>query len=327
MFLRTIVDEHYEWATSAAPRIPLGWSFFDDATGGGIAKGEVLMMLAYSGVGKTWWGGNVVINNPDVASVFFSLEMQGRALAQRLAACRYEVPTAEIEESVRLNGNAWALERLVQDYPWLAIDDTPANSLNTMQDTLQKVGDHWGRPPELVVLDYLELVKAGPALSSLEAVDKVSRSLKDFARKNDVAFIVLHQTNANEGARIQGDYGRGGGSRVDNGHLKLTRKAARFGGDVAADYTVGVYKPSLDPNLAESVAAYREHELWMQLLKNRGGNVLHLQGVEHRVDTRWWRITEKPQEAEHHVQRDHQGFPDPGSTPAQGEGWSAPAPA
>ncbi|NNM31693.1 MAG: hypothetical protein HKO53_01420, partial [Gemmatimonadetes bacterium] len=87
--LHTVVEEHYQWASREDYRIPLGWRFFDEATSGGIALGEVLMMLAYSGVGKTWWACNVAINNPQVPVVFFSLEMQGRALAQRLAAVAY----------------------------------------------------------------------------------------------------------------------------------------------------------------------------------------------------------------------------------------------
>jgi hypothetical protein len=78
--------------------------------------------------------------------------------------------------------------------------------------------------------------------------------------------------------------------------MPLTRRAARFGGDIAADYTVAVFKPSLDPNMADSVRQYRETELHQQLLKNRGGNVLHLGGVPHHVDVSCWKITEIPKE-------------------------------
>lgn len=288
-----VVEEHYKWASSTSARTPLGWSFFDQATGGGVALGEVCMMLAYSGVGKTWWGCNVVINNPTVPTIFFSLEMQGRALAQRLAAVAYGVTTASIEIEVLTTGRSVALEQLKVDFPLLGIDDTINHSLQGMKDSVDKAGDVWGQPPQMVIADYMELIKAGPALSSLEAVDRVSRSVKNFARSTDTSFIVLHQTNSNESARVSQDWGGGrGGSRVDAGHLPLTRKAARYGGDIAADYTVAVYKPSLDPNMSEAVRAYRENEIFQQLLKNRGGSVLHLSGVQHYVDIRNWRISE-----------------------------------
>lgn len=310
--LRQVVQEHYDWASSETFRIPLGWSFFDNATGGGCGLGEVVMMLAYSGVGKTWWACNVAVNNPNVPCVFFSLEMQARALAQRMAAVAYGIPTWDTENQVRTQGFSDGLERLVVDYPRLAIEDQPALSLSAMGDTINQVTDDWGEPPKLVVIDYLELVKAGPALSSLEAVDRVSRALKDFAREFDVALIVLHQTNNNEAARISNDWGTRGGSRVDAGHQPLTRKAARFGGDVAADYTIGVYKPSLDPNMAETVRAFREHELRMQLLKNRGGNTLYLDGIEHYVDTSNWNIQEKETKTrgDRQTQHDHGGNTD-----------------
>ncbi len=292
--LSTVVQEHYEWARRSDHRIPLGWSFFDQATYGGIALGEVLMMLAYSGVGKTWWACNVVINNPSVPTVFFSLEMQARALMQRLAAIRYQVPTHIIEGEVKQYGRSQFLEQLVIDYPYLMIDDTPAHSLSGMKESVDKAAEHWGARPKLVLADYLELIKAGPGLASLEAVDKVSRNVKNFARETDTAFIVLHQTNANEAARFGGDdYGGGRGRTVDNGHMALTRKAGRFGGDIAADYTVGCYRPALNPTMPETVRAIREPEFFQQLLKNRGGSTLHLKGVEHVADTTYWRILEK----------------------------------
>lgn len=291
--LSDAVAEHYEWQASDVPRIPLGFRFFDEATHGGIALGEVLMMLAYSGVGKTWWACNVVVNNPQVPVLFFSLEMQARALTQRLAAVAYEVPTSKIEADVAATGRSEHLERLVEDYPYVVIDDTPAHSLSGMHEAVVHATEMLdGVRPQLVLADYLELIKAGPASSGLEAVDKVSRNTKNFARQNDVAFVVLHQTNANEGARIQEGYDRTPGSRVDNGHLPLTRKAARFGGDVAADYTIGVYRPALNPNMHESVRHFRDKEIHMQLLKNRAGHVLHLSGVEHEVDVNHWKIRE-----------------------------------
>lgn len=291
--LSEVVEEHYSWATSDTYRIPLGWSFFDDATGGGVALGEVCMMLAYSGVGKTWWAVNVALNRLNVPTVFFSLEMQARSLVQRMAAVAYGVTTHSIEDEVRETGSSQYLEKLVGDYPLLMINDEPSLGLAGMGDSLKRASDIWGEAPKLVLVDYMELVRAGPALGSLEQIDRVSRNLKNFSRDYDVALVVLHQTNANEAARIS-DFGGGrGGSRVDAGHQPLTRKAARFGGDVAADYTIGCYKPTLDPNMPETIRSIRENEFWMQLLKNRGGNQLHLAGVEHHVDIDCWRITEK----------------------------------
>lgn len=284
--LGEVVKRHYEWATTGSGgRIPLGFPFFDQATAGGPAKGEVLMFLARSGVGKTWWMLNVINNNPTIPTLVASLEMQDNFLFQRLAAISTGATTAVIERDCRATGHSTHLTDTVGRFPKLEITDKPQMTLKDLSRALREYEDLHQEKPELVCADYMELIKAGLAMSSLEQIDNVSRAAKNWARAEEVAFIVLHQTNMNPDAR------KGSGREMDNGHLPLTRQAARFGGDVAADYTVAAYKPSLDPGMADSTRLLRDNEIWLQLLKNRGGNVLYEGGVQHHVDTATWRIT------------------------------------
>ena len=284
--LAEITKAHYEWATTGSQgRIALGFDFFDQATSGGVALGEVCMFLARSNVGKSWWACNVAVNNRHTPTVFFSLEMQDRFMFQRIVAVHQRVTTKSIEEEIRATGASQAMETTVQDFPLLEIVDTPEMSLKQMSQALREYEEHHGHGVELVIVDYLELIKAGMALGSLEQVDNVSRAIKNWARSEDVAFIVLHQTNMNPAARV-GSHGE-----IDAGHLPLTRGAARFGGDVAADYTVAAFKPSLKPDMDDTTRMMRQNEFHLQLLKNRGGNTLYEGGVQHHVDIDTWRIT------------------------------------
>ena len=89
-----------------------------------------------------------------------------------------------------------------------------------------------------------------------------------------------------------------GSGTYDNGHMPLTRGAAKYGGDNAADYMVGMYKPSLDPSLSEAQKTWGQNEIFMQLLKNRGGNELLEGGSQHHVDVHTWKIT--PYHPQHH---------------------------
>jgi replicative DNA helicase len=247
------------------------------------------MFLARSGVGKTWWAINVAANNRHVPTIFFSLEMQDRFLLQRLAAVHVQTRTVDIEEEIRETGASRAIEQTVEEFPLLEIVDRPEMSLKDMSRAIKEYEQQRVSRPELVIVDYLELVKSGMAMSSLEAVDNVSRAVKNWARTEDVAFIVLHQTNMNQAARVRDRWSNE--NEMDNGHLPLTRQAARFGGDVAADYTIGAYMPALAPTMEDSVREMRRNEFWMQLLKNRGGSQLYEGGVMHHVDTDHWRIT------------------------------------
>lgn len=296
--LTDIARRHYEWATRGSQgRIPLGFSFIDRAISGGVALGEVAMFLARSGVGKSWWACNVAVNNPAVPTLFFSLEMQDRFMLQRIAAVHTGTPTELIEREIRETGSSPTIERTIADFPLLSIVDKPEMSLKDMSAACREYEQQYGRRPELVIADYLELIKSGMALSSLEAVDNTSRQVKNWARQEDVAFVVLHQTNMNQGARSgRWEEGRRAPA-MDNGHLPLTRQAARYGGDVAADYTIAAYRPALDPDMSQQVKEMREREYHLQLLKNRGGHRLYEAGIPHDVDVTTWRIRSTEQMA------------------------------
>ena len=164
--LDEIVKEHYVWATSSAGgRIPLGYRFFDEATSGGVALGEVCMFLARSGVGKSWFACNVVNNNQSIPTVFSSMEMQARFMLQRLAAVHYQGPTSQIENEIRETGSSEYMEAVKLDFPQLSIVDVPEMGLKQMTQANEEYSDLYGQRPMLVMIDYLELVKAGVALA------------------------------------------------------------------------------------------------------------------------------------------------------------------
>ena len=102
-----------------------------------------------------------------------------------------------------------------------------------MGEALEEYAATFGQPARLAVVDYMELVRA-PGMSQMESVDKLGWSLKDFARKEDIALVLLHQVK-----------------RGDNnqGHQPLTMTDARFGGEMSADYVAGAFRPCLNPSL------------------------------------------------------------------------------
>ena len=88
------------WATSGLTRVPTGYPLFDSSTNGGIAPGEVVLFLARTSVGKTWWALNMIANQDETTPmIFFSLEMHARYILQRLAGIASNPPTIDIERS------------------------------------------------------------------------------------------------------------------------------------------------------------------------------------------------------------------------------------
>lgn len=273
--LKTTVRQYADWAQSDHPRIATGFPILDSRTSGGIAQGEVLLFMARSSVGKTAVACNMVLNAA-VPTVIFSLEMHGRYIAKRLAAIHSDVPDEGVEFDLRTTGKSEPFEKLVADYPKLTVIDKPAMSLKEMGVAMTEASEEWGETPSLVVIDYTELIGGVPSLGAAEAVDKVCRKVKDFAREWDCALILLHQVGRGEG---------GAGAEP----LSLT--AARYGGETQADYVLGAYRPCLRLGITQEEYLADRWQIFLQFLKTRGGSSIHPGGLLHYFDVNSMRIS------------------------------------
>lgn len=279
--LAALSDELTQWATSDIPRVSTGYSIFDERTNGGIAPGEVALFLARSSVGKTWFVINMLNHNPSVPSIFFSLEMHGRYVLQRLAAVHTDIGTDFIENTMMERGKSEAVSQTVTSFPKLMVDDRPGMTLGDMLDACDEYEEVHGERPRLVGIDYMELIKAYGS-SQMETVDKLAWAVKDFSRESDTAVVVLHQVKRGESKK----------GHQNVGHMPLTMTDARFGGEMAADYVFGMYKPDLDPALSEEDREMMKSDIRLQFLKTRSGGGIHPLGLQHFWDGRTGRISE-----------------------------------
>ena len=267
--LEEVGEELSRWATSGLTRVPTGFPLFDDRTNGGIAPGEVFLFLARTSVGKTWFALNVIANQERTTPmVFFSLEMHGRYILQRLAGIASNTPTIDIEQSLSTTGEAEGVQIAQERYPLLAIEDEPGMSVRAMSDALEEYAGQFGQPPRLAVVDYMELVRS-PGMTQVENVDKLGWALKDFARKEDIALVVLHQVKRGDG---------------NQGHQPLTMTDARFGGEMSADYVGGAFRPCLNPALSVDMRESMESDFRLQFLKTRSSGGVYPDGVRHYFD-------------------------------------------
>lgn len=284
--LPAIAAELAEWSSGHQYRVPTGYASLDDAMNGGIALGELALVLARSGVGKSYLATNIVARNEATPTVVFSLEMHARYFLSRLTAIAEDTPTWDIEEELRRNGRSPLVERTVGYYPLLAIEDDPSSSIDDMHNSIET---HEPRP-NLVIVDYLGLVRSFGNTKS-EATDQVAQELKNLARDTNTAVVALHQVSRGESRHEKNRSGRS--EPVKNeGQWPLSMSDGAYGGEYAADYVVGLYRPSLHPKMGEGDRRAEEHKVFIQLLKNRSGPQLQRDGVLHFWDARTGRIEE-----------------------------------
>jgi hypothetical protein len=178
-----------------------------------------------------------------------------------------------------------------EDFPNLAVFDQPLTA-SDMERAYNELCDLWGRVPELIVVDYLDLVEAG------ETVPDKATFLKGFGRRHDIPLLVLHQTSRTAGAD----------------GAKLTMSSGAYGGEQQATSIIGVRRKKyqiaheinelinkLDRSHSERSqdrleylrheAMIHEHTLTVSLLKNKRPAGQLVDDIDFELDAATGRLT------------------------------------
>jgi hypothetical protein len=266
-------QSYRDWATDPIPRIGFGMDWFDRPTGGGLARSEIAMFMAFSSVGKTTFALNVVRNNPHIPVLFISLEMNWRMVAARLAAMELPSTTQNLEARLRAGDMIPELLNVENKYRAFVCDDTPRLTLKQASESFEAASKMIGTPPRLVLWDYMGLIGGGGMMNKSEQISKVAEGLRDWNRQHDCASVVLHQITKAEG-----------------GHEPLDLGSGKYGGYEPMDYVCGAYAPRLNKELTESEFNRVREEIWFQLLKSRSGGADPI-GKKYRLDPSTLRIS------------------------------------
>jgi hypothetical protein len=213
------VDSFVRWAQSPQERINLGIARIDTEMRG-IAPGEIAMVLGFAHGGKTLLLLHMLRNNRDKHVALFIPDEPRELVLIKLTCITHNIDARVLEQRVA-DHDEEAIELLHktanEDYPNLAVFDQSLTA-GDMERGYNELCDVWNQAPELVVVDFLDLIQAG------ETVPDKANFLKGFGRKHDVPLLVLHQTSRHAGAD-----GR-----------KPTMSSGAFGGEQQATAILGV---------------------------------------------------------------------------------------
>ncbi len=170
----------------------------------GFRGGDLVILAARPGVGKTSFALNMAVNSAKRGTnvAFFSLEMSALQITQRIISSEANVKLSNIrsgylqDSDIAAIGNASvALSSLS-----LAIDDTPGLSILEARAKARRQLRNLKERNDLgmIVVDYLQLMTpATPRRDGNRAVEvgEISRGLKILAKELDVPVIALSQLN------------------------------------------------------------------------------------------------------------------------------------
>ncbi len=232
--LKDVLTIAFKQITAAKERgdqitgIPTG--FFDlDKKTAGLHKGDLMIIAARPGMGKTALALNIAVNvaapqmvsmpgpadagyedqpqeKPGYAVAFFSLEMPKEQVATRLVCAEARVDLGKLRQG-HLSQRDWA--NLTQGASVLStlpvwIDDKPALSLLELRAKVRRLQADLGRGADddqrpglgLVVVDYLQLMQGRKGVNSREQeISEISRGLKQLAKELEVPVVALSQLN------------------------------------------------------------------------------------------------------------------------------------
>ena len=175
--------------------IPTGITELDQLTNG-LQDSDLIILAARPGVGKTSFALTIAANaaidyGKNVA--FFSLEMDGVQLAQRLLCSR-----AEIDQSRLRNGTLSAEDKHkliskvtpINQAPLFVDDNADLGIMELMSKArgLKRKGQL-----DLLIIDYLQLMKTGGEENRAVAIGAISRGLKILAKELHIPVIALAQ--------------------------------------------------------------------------------------------------------------------------------------
>ena len=178
--------------------VTTGYARLDQITAG-LQPSDLIVVAARPSMGKTAFALNMAMRAAiqDKAPVaVFSLEMSTEQLAMRMLCSWGKVDLSHLRRGW-LNDEDWTnlyqAADVIRKAP-IYIDDTPGLTPLELQARTRRLKAEAGLG--LVVVDYLQLMRAGRRIDSREQeISEISRSLKALAKEHHVPVVALSQLN------------------------------------------------------------------------------------------------------------------------------------
>lgn len=176
--------------------LPTGFVDLDRLLGG-FQPGDLIVLAARPSMGKTALSLSIterVAISQKARVAFFSLEMSGEQLVQRLISSRTGVGTQKLRVGPISDND---MDLIIREIDTLRntrifIDESLAISPMEMRTKARRVASEHGL--DLVVVDYLQLMRGGTRTENrVQEISYISRSLKALARELNVPVLALSQ--------------------------------------------------------------------------------------------------------------------------------------
>jgi len=251
--------------------ITLGFPTFDSAIGG-FRYGELLLFMARTGVGKTFWVLNVILHlilNKREKIALFSLEMPKISVLERLT--QIDSSLSRDQALGKLKTDEETKSYIVNKFKNLKIY-TQNYSVEEIELKIKEAG------LRIVFIDYLDLLneQSSRHQTRYERISNLIIELKRIAKRQNSLLIVIHQLQR----------------QAEEGSVPVRLTMARDSGVVeeASDFILGAWRPELGYDDETKVPEDMKNRLFIKLLKNKRGPTKKISGFFDKKIGKMWEI-------------------------------------
>ena len=179
--------------------IPTGFRLLDTVLTG-LGRGDLIILAARPGMGKTSFALNIATNvarQQKVPTIIFSLEMTCEQLTDRILSSTANIDSQAFRTG-RLNNSDWndfaQATSLLYNAP-IYMDDSSGISVPEIKAKIRTINqDPKKEKIGLVIFDYLQLMQSAKRTESrVQEISDITRNLKIMAKELNVPVIALSQ--------------------------------------------------------------------------------------------------------------------------------------
>jgi len=176
----------------STPRYPTGLSDLDRIVWG-LHKKELMTIGARPSEGKTALIGQIAFNLADrgITSLIVSMEMSKEQIVERLFCNITKTNNLLLREGKLTDdtrGRIPVFEKMIETLPLLVVDKCGYNFCD-----IEKLIKTLEPKPDVVFIDYIQLISQGKYSSKTTAIEEYFRKLKEMSVSENIAIVVLSQ--------------------------------------------------------------------------------------------------------------------------------------
>jgi len=226
IYKETVMERYLE---SARDTVETGWDVVDDIMDGGLGKGELGVVMAPAGIGKSWMlvniGANALKQGKNV--LHYTLELNKEYVGQRYDSVLTGIKAQDLknhQDAIKDKMSKIPGNLVVKYYP------TKSAGILSLKAHIEKTMIQ-GMKPDLIIVDYADLLRINGKKDRHEALEELYEELRGMGGEYEIPIWTATQANR---------------SSLENDIIEADKTAGSYGKVMVADFLMSLSRKITD---------------------------------------------------------------------------------